>query len=208
VKIQNQLPIQRPSVDQDQKIMEAAKMYEQQFMQEMQKAMNKTVVPTEKKSMAQEIFKGQLDQQYLQKWSDNGGVGLADMIYTQIKDRYFGGGRGLPKPSGPLPIAPKNVIPHNDDKSLNFKIEAEAKSGVDGQDLSMITSPWDGTVKTKARVGNINLITLQHEDGINSRIAFAGPPSSLGEGAAVPAGETLGFLGSGEDQVQWRISKS
>jgi Rod binding domain-containing protein len=217
MKIQNHLPIQKPTGDQDKKIMEAAKMYEQQFMQEMQKAMNKTVVPTEKRSMAQEVFKGQLDQQYLQQWSDSGGVGLADLIYSQIKERYFGAGNGgaikapgampLPRPQGPLPTNPKTVVPQADDKGLNFKIEAESKSGANGQDLSQVTSPWDGVVKNKSRVGNINLLTLQHEGGINSRVAFSGPPSAISEGESVAAGAPIGQLNAGEDQIQWRVAQ-
>ena len=206
MKIQNHLPIQKPTGDQDKKIMEAAKMYEQQFMQEMQKAMNKTVVPTEKRSMAQEVFKGQLDQQYLQQWSDSGGVGLAEMIYSQIKERYFG--NPMPRPQGPLPTNPKTVIPQADDKGLNFKIEAESKSGANGQDLSQVTSPWDGVVKNKSRVGNINLITLQHAGGLNSRVAFSGPPSAISEGDSLAAGAQIGQLNAGEDQIQWRVAET
>lgn len=204
MKIQNQLPIQRSVQDQDEKIMAAAKMYEQQFMQEMQKAMKKTVDYAEKPSMATEIFKDQLDQQYLEKWSDRGGVGLADIIYNQIKERYFN--KPMPRPQGPLPVDPKAVVPQSDDRALNFKIEAPKTEGKNATDSVMITNPWDGVLKSQTKVGNINLLTLRHDSGVSSRVAFSGNSPKIPVGTKVEAGAVLGQLSPSENQVQWRIT--
>ncbi len=73
----------------DQQLQKAAKMYEQQFLQEMMQAMRKTVVETNESSMAEKIYKDQLNDQYVEQWAENGGNGLADMIYKELKEKII-----------------------------------------------------------------------------------------------------------------------
>lgn len=77
--------------EQLQKLQDASRMFERQFLQEMVKAMRGTVqksglVP---ETMGERIFSEQLDHEYIRAWVDSGGVGFADHIYKNIKDRYF-----------------------------------------------------------------------------------------------------------------------
>jgi len=73
------------------KLKGVAKMYEQQFLQQMVKAMRSTVSHSEmtKPSMAENLYKEQLDQKYVESWSDQGGTGFADMIYRDLVEKYF-----------------------------------------------------------------------------------------------------------------------
>ncbi len=78
----------------DRQLREAAQMYEQHFLQEMIKAMRATVdhsglIP---ESHAEQLFQQKLDHEYAEQWAQNGGIGLADMIYQQIKERIDSAG--------------------------------------------------------------------------------------------------------------------
>lgn len=75
----------------DQQLKKAAKMYEQQFLQEMMNAMNSTVdaMRANPQSMAEKIYKAELDQQYTEQWVENGGNGLADQIYRELKEKLM-----------------------------------------------------------------------------------------------------------------------
>lgn len=75
----------------DEKLKDVSKLYEQQFLQEMMRAMRSTVDHSEfsKPSMGEKIYKDQLFDQYAQSWVENGGNGLADMIYRELKDKIL-----------------------------------------------------------------------------------------------------------------------
>jgi Rod binding domain-containing protein len=75
----------------DQQLQKAAKMYEQQFLQEMMNAMKKTVDHSRvtEPSMAEKIYQDELYNQYAEKWVDNGGNGLADLIYKELKEKLI-----------------------------------------------------------------------------------------------------------------------
>ncbi len=75
----------------DQQLQKAAKMYEQQFLEEMMNAMKKTVDHSSvtKPSMAEKIYKDELYTQYAEKWVESGGNGLADMIYKELKEKII-----------------------------------------------------------------------------------------------------------------------
>src|SRR4051812_7776266 len=69
------------------RLREAAKLYEEQFLGEMVKAMRKTVSESDflKPGMGEKIYRDQLDQQYVENWADQGGIGLADLIVEQFQ---------------------------------------------------------------------------------------------------------------------------
>ncbi len=93
------------------KVDEVAKMYERQFLGEMFKAMRSTVNETEKPSMAQNIFNSQRDEQYLDAWSEKGGIGFSNIIYDQIMERFFGQtaqGQALKK-QGPVALTDRDI---------------------------------------------------------------------------------------------------
>lgn len=74
---------------QDKKLKEASQLYEKHFLKELVKAMRKTAPQSSftKPSMAEKIYKQKLDEEYVEKWGDREGIGLADMIYRHVKDR-------------------------------------------------------------------------------------------------------------------------
>lgn len=109
--IQAKPKVTPPSLD-DQ-IHKAAKMYEQQFLQEMNEAMRKTVQHTNEPSMAEKIYADELNSQYTEKWADSGGNGLADMIYKELKEKILPSqhSRYLPKATAPAPIKASVAMP-------------------------------------------------------------------------------------------------
>lgn len=103
MKIRPMIPTERSvavdSADKDPRLQEAAKMYEKQFLREMVKAMRATVPESDlvPANAGERVFRQQLDDQYAEKWGDQGGIGLADLIYDNISERY-----GLGKKPGPV----------------------------------------------------------------------------------------------------------
>ena len=73
----------------DQQIDKAAKLYEQQFLGEMLNAMRKTVDHTTEPSMAEKIYQDELHSQYVEKWADSGGNGLADLIAKELREKIL-----------------------------------------------------------------------------------------------------------------------
>jgi flagellar protein FlgJ len=72
----------------DNQLKEAARLYEAQFLRQMVKGLRATVPESDlvPKSQGERIFQGMLDEQYADQWAAEGGVGLADMIYRQMRE--------------------------------------------------------------------------------------------------------------------------
>ena len=88
-KISNRPVVNTVKADREPQVDMVAKLYEKQFLREMVKAMRSTVSFSEmtKPSMAEDIFRSQLDEQYVEAWGDKGGIGLGDIIYESLMDR-------------------------------------------------------------------------------------------------------------------------
>ena len=110
MKIERFMPVQKDfkaqKQNEDAQFKKASKLYEQQFLREMVKAMRQTVKPAGlvKQNFAEKMFTEQLDGEYVQGWSDRGGVGMAEMIYSQLKERFGTQQMMAIPPSGPIPI--------------------------------------------------------------------------------------------------------
>lgn len=92
------------------KVRDVAKMYERQFLGEMFKAMRSTVHETDTPSMAQNIYQSQRDEQYIDAWSEKGGIGFSNIIYDQVMERFFGAAQGAPlKKQGMIPLTDREV---------------------------------------------------------------------------------------------------
>lgn len=91
MKIQKGLPKQNPLVKLDRQLKKASKLYEKQFLKEMVKAMRGTVSHSKmtQPSMAEKIYKDQLDDQYVDEWVETGGTGFSKIIYDQMVDRFY-----------------------------------------------------------------------------------------------------------------------
>ncbi len=72
------------------KMRDVAELYEKQFLRDMVKQMRSTVPTTDmfKSSFAETYYREQLDQQYVESWGDKGGIGMGDMIYNELLEKY------------------------------------------------------------------------------------------------------------------------
>jgi peptidoglycan hydrolase FlgJ len=180
----------------------------------------RSTVPKEdgilKKNFAEQIFQGQLDQQYVEGWTQKGGVGLADMIYSQINDRIQGLKAGNPQ-KGVIPISPKTeahgipasgdsiqmkTIPPEKGAKLQYRFEVPNPSGAAFE----AQSPMSGkVVESKALSDNWNTVRLDHGQGLQSELTFPGSRAQLGAGTEVQAGQRLGLLDSSRPVLAWKL---
>ncbi len=226
MKIQSSFPIQQSpdarAAEVDGQLRDAAKMYENHFLNQMVKAMRSTV-PREdgliKQNMAEKIFTEQLDQQYVDGWTNKGGIGLADMIYDQIREKYIGATtkKDFSK-RGALPIAPKEqnglrstdsiqmkMLPIGPDAKLNYRFEVNDPSGAPFEALA----PMDGDVKEARALGDgWNLVRMDHGQGFETELTFPGALTELSAGERLETGRRLGVLDSGRPVLAWKLDWS
>ena len=226
MKIQNGFSLkpatpEAKAAHQDQALRDASKMYEHHFLNEMVKAMRSTVGQEDgliKRNMGEKIFSEQLDQQYVQGWTEKGGVGLADMIYTQIKDKYFASQqKHIPGLKHVLPISPKQD-PHGigSPDSIQFKaIPPQPGMGKIGYRFE-VPNPSSGQFEVRApmagKIAAVNRLDqswtsldLDHGDGLRSELTFPGQVTDLGQGDSVEAGQRLGILDSARPALAWNL---
>lgn len=98
----------------EEKMDQAAALYEKQFLREMVSAMRATIQHSEisQPTMAEKIYKDKLYEEYVEKWSQRGGVGFRDIIYQQLLEKYSPFHRPQnPRVSGAFPLqAPTEVL--------------------------------------------------------------------------------------------------
>ena len=236
MKIQNGISLLPASPEtkasqQDAHLRDAAKMYETHFLNEMVKAMRSTVKNEDgpmKPNFAEKIFSEQLDQQYVDGWANKGGVGLADMIYTQIKEKYYGSDhkqiQGIQK--NMLPIAPQNgpsglpstesiqmkTIPSTDPKKLSYRFEVQDLSpgtsvgGASTDGGFQVRAPMAGKLASVERLDQgWNILTLDHGDGLSSEMTFPGHVTDSSVGRDVGPGQRLGILDPSRPVLAWNL---
>lgn len=197
----------------NQKVDEVAKLYEKQFLREMTKAMRGTIQFADKPSMAENIYRDQLDSEYVDTWSDQGGIGLSNLIYDQIMERYFGqtaGGREM-KSQGPIALTDRDVTRVARVKTTEpsasgqvpLRIEVKpAQSGAPAQ----IQAPWEAKVVSKTRVDGKNAVTLEHGPGLRSTVVFDGVATAGTEpGAVLKKGTSIGTLNPEIRSFLWNL---
>jgi len=187
-----QKTLQQKMPQKNEKVFGAAKMYEQQFLREMVKAMRSTVSESDlvQKSMGEKIYSEQLDDQYVEQWSDQGGIGLADMIYEHIMERYYPSKSMMQRPRGPMPLEKnKNIEMKVEDKGNNKS--SYYFSPPPDKELNVVTAPWEGRVSSTQTNGDRKTITLEHDNGLKSVMTFIGTLTpDLNQ---VEAGQRLGL---------------
>jgi flagellar protein FlgJ len=201
---------------------DAAEMYEGYFLDQMVRAMRSTVPKEDgilKKNFAEDIFSGQLDQQYVENWTKKGGIGLADMIYNQMSERLNGLGKGLPLNKGVLPISPKKefhgvpasdsiqfkTLPAGKPTQAQYRFEVPNPSGAAFE----AQAPMDGKVmESKALTEGWNMVRLDHGQGLQSELTFPGASAQIGLGQEVRAGQRLGLLDSSRPVLAWKLDWS
>lgn len=201
----------------DEKIRQVADLYEQHFIREMMKQMRSTVKEGGfiKQNNAEKIFRDQLDDQYSEQWGKAGGIGLSNLIYDQIMEK-FGPALGLKaameKPHGPM----------NLDQKSNFSGFSSGKnaSGSSAENMTFnfqsppnektqITSPWAGTLLDKKYLEMDQMqYRIKHDNGLESLILTRGtglgPEQKLSAGDAIEAGQQLGWASSASPLI-WTV---
>ncbi len=199
----------------DPKLLKAAQMYESQFLREMVRAMRKTVSESDlmPAKMGEKIFREQLDDQYVDQWVGKGGVGLSDLIYNQINERYG-------KQVGMKNIKPleKPKLPLPDDNKQNIKIKktGDAKNDqfsfyinkeLDKKTMDVL-SPWSARVQSSFQSPEgLSIVKLDHDNGTQSTLAFDGAPTDLLPDTKVAQGDRIGRF-SAEKPLIWSINYS
>ncbi len=169
----------------DPKKMEAARMFENQFVRQMIREMRKTVPQDgmEPESMASGIFKDQLDDQYADKWVDNGGIGLGDIVYQQLEQKY-GNKAALAhaKKTGELlPIKLDGKVGHPE----NIKIDSKNSANQNRPSEIISKSEKDLFLLKKTQTG----FEIKSREALPERVELRSPmagtvlhAASLGEG--------------------------
>ena len=199
----------------DEKLHEVAALYEEQFMREMVKAMRGTVPEggLVKVSQGEEIYREQLDQKYVNQWSKQGGVGLQDMIYKQLIDKYgpvMGLKKNLERPQGPLPLdAKSNFAPQFRQVDSSLQVQFK-KSGAQQGYPEKLTNPWAGQLLGVQEINpNEYVMQLAHDNGRTSQLVFRGIlDSGLAQkpaGEPIAAGAYLGTLSPEAQNIFWNL---
>lgn len=214
---------EKPRAVTEDKLREVAQLYENQFIREMMKQMRATVQESGliKKNNAEKIFSEQLDGEYVGKWVGAGGIGLSDLIYDQLMERYgtrLGLKQPVEKPQGPLDLNAKS----------NFSGFTEVRSAVgetalgiekntpltlqaynESEVQSELKSPWAGVLLDKKHLEMDQIqYQIKHDNGLESLIVTRGtglgngPNLSLGD--RIEAGQRLGWV-SAASPLFWTL---
>ncbi len=191
----------QPQQPRNQQLEQAAKMYEHHFLQEMVKAMRSTVTESELTSggIGDKIYKDQLDNQYVDKWSENGGIGLADMIYDEMMEKVinrYNGSRGM-KQAGPIALTDRDVsrvmkVPTSMPNQAAMRVELKDDPNKTGP--TILKTPYDAKVLTTTRVDGKSTILLEHEGGVRSALIFDGVLTQVKPGDSLKRGTQIGVL--------------
>jgi flagellar protein FlgJ len=196
---------------------EVSQLYEKHFMREMMKAMRATVPDSNfiKQNQGEKIFRSQLDEEYVEKWGDRGGIGLSDLIYNQLVEKY-GPSMGLAKPlekaQGPLPLDEKSNFPRatvnikeksSTQTQLQFDLGPSKNGAASGRELR---APWSGYLIKKIQLAPDEwALEMNHGNGLNSQFSFRGTPVEGPLGQAVQPGERIGLLSPDSTQFNWNL---
>jgi flagellar protein FlgJ len=208
----------------DQKLHEVAQLYEEQFLREMVKAMRGTVPEGGliKVSQGEQLYREQLDQNYTEKWSKQGGLGLQEMIYQQLVEKFgakMGLGQAAVKPQGPLPLEAQAhfrslVRASSAGAGLGLQLERQPVPQLENSPVSRPPTPlqnaWDGKLLGVHEINpNEYVIQIGHDNGLSSKTVFRGtlaPELRQPSGdSTIKAGAPLGLLSPEAQSFFWQV---
>lgn len=203
-------------VPRNARVDEVAKLYEKQFLREMVRAMRGTVGHSEltKPSMGENIYRERLDQEYVETWGETGGIGLSDLIYEQIMERYFASEETAAlKRQGPIALADRDVSrvsrmkadPHVASPQLPLRVEL--KEAADGTS-TRLQAPWAGEILSLTKIGDRTAVGLRHERDFRSTLIFDGVPGAgIQTGRRIEKGHAVGVLSPDIRSFFWNLSR-
>jgi flagellar protein FlgJ len=209
-----------PAQAMDQKLQDASKMYETYFLNQMMKAMRSTVQESGfiKANQGEKIFREKLDNEYVDKWSDRGGIGLADLIYQQLMDK-FGAQMGLrakeSPPQGPLQLRPQDTVQmkrlgttqNSVTLAVQPKIDHSTEEASKQSHGLGISNPWAGRLAQKIQLSaDEYYLKIQHDEvNLTSGLHWRGTALPFEVGQNIPKGEPLGVLKPDQKSVVWSL---
>lgn len=225
MEIKNRPPAKNtlnPSSNAEKQLRDVSSLYEKQFLREMVKQMRSTVSESSfmPAGFAEKYFREQLDQQYVESWGDQGGIGLGQMIYEQLISKYgeiLGIKTPETKPSGPIPISQRDhwrpqIEPK--DKSIIFTnntthtTHATNTTHATHQGPVTLESPWAGRWLGSFELEKgLKVAKIQHE-GFQSVVASQFFPAHLKVGDMLKAGDAIGTLNPEAQKIHWKLIKS
>lgn len=205
-------PLNEPNVPQtsnegerrDVKLLKAARMFEKQFLSEMVRAMRRTVqngglIET---SMGEGIFREKLDDEYVEAWGEKGGIGLADVIYKQVAERYGIGSQPqtFERANGTgqfMPLDSKNLAGA---KATSMNIQL-AKG-----EPQVLRAPWSGRLLSQGRLDDGRVwVRIRHDlEKLDSDFIYRGALPQFEQNQTINKGDILGQLNSGS--FEWKIN--
>ncbi len=209
-----QLPQLSPQMKKvDRQLKKAAKMYEEQFLRQMVKAMRKSVDHSAmtKPSFGERIYKEQLDDKYVQSWVQRGGTGFGDMVYKQLVEKFYPQlQRQAPKEIRPIDITDryqgmKAVSPVEDKHKQVFNIEL----GPQKESKSYLNLPWQGKFEKEFQMASGEKVAMfSHPFGLKSTFVFRGQlkPGLLNK--TLSEGENFAALSPESESMIWQIQAS
>lgn len=214
-KLEQQDAASTASHPRNPKVEQAAKMYEKQFLHEMVKAMRGTVDFGQKPSMAEGIYRDQLDEQYVESWGEQGGIGLSDLIYNQVMERFFAStaGQAIKGDGAPISLSDREIskvfrLKANDLPGAQVPLRVETAPASNGKPGKLM-APWDGEVVSNSRLeGGKTALTLAHGAGLRSTLVFQGVANaSATPGARFEKGQTIGVLSPDAQSFLWNLTR-
>lgn len=197
----------------DPRVMEAARMYENYFLNQMVRAMRSTVSFSDmtKPSMAEGIFREKLDDEYVQQWSQRGGVGLADLIHDELMAKVQGqrAARAQKRKPQLRQISDRDILQirplqARQGRERDTVLVALGPSTTPGQGAQRVTSdrvltPWAGVVRSIQQNDEQVRVELDQADTPGRVVSFSfdgqvQPELKVGE--RLPDGGVLGQLGA------------
>jgi flagellar protein FlgJ len=206
-------PMRSPTTQEqmDLQLREVSKTYEKHFLREMVKAMRSSVHESQlvPKSMGERIYSEQLDDQYVESWGDAGGIGLADLIYNDVKEKIFGDvapEQELPKVHMPMPIK-SDVPPTLRMDEEGFELEAKSETGPSAQ-RTPVVSPLEGSVVESFENHGRHYVRIDHGERGVSLLSYVGNALPISRGAKVESSQELGWLDESAHSVHWKWLKA
>lgn len=218
IAIPKAMPIRprRTVEEMDARLREASKMYEKLFMNEMMKAMRSTVHEGGliKQNSAEKLFRDELDQEYVNKWSEKGGLGFSEIIYNSMIEK-FGVQMGLKspveKPKGPLPLNEKSNfngvtrMPTASPKEISYRFD-RGDSAPEAA-LTGVHAPWSGLLTGKKDLADgSHLLEISHDNGLQGQLVFRGSTERLKVGQSLQEGEKIGLLSPEAKSFFWTLA--
>lgn len=208
----------------EEKFREVAEMYEKHFIREMMKEMRSTVHESgfTKQNNAEKIFREQLDDHYAGEWGKSGGIGLADLIHSQLMQKYgeqYGLKEKIEKPQGPMDFNLKSNITTlhlpqtSSNEATHLKIQSGEKFSIKTTELK---NPWAGTLLDKKYLEMDQMqYRIKHDNGLESLISTRGSGligvdtqgEKLSLGDKISAGQQMGWRDSASP-LFWTIKPS